>query len=81
MPNAVTAIPAASSSAAKDHFAALFTFETDCWDIREAMREENAGSFCLTSAAPACSQKGHIPGRDQSAALGKIIASKNGQLA
>ncbi|KPQ31394.1 MAG: Rhodanese-related sulfurtransferase [Porphyrobacter sp. HL-46] len=75
MPNAVTAIPAASSSAAKDHFAALFTFETDCWDIREAMREENAGFVLLDVRSPRMFAKGHIPGAI-SLPHGKIIASK-----
>jgi hypothetical protein len=37
MPSAVTVIPAAASAAAREHFASEFAFETDCWDVHEAL--------------------------------------------
>lgn len=74
MTNAVTAIPAASSSAAKDHFAALLTFETDCWDVHEALRAE-AGFVLLDVRSPAMFAQGHIQGAIN-LPHGKIIESK-----
>lgn len=74
MPNAVTAIPAASADAAKGHFAALFTFETDCWDVHEAMQAD-AGFVLLDVRSPAMFTKGHISGAIN-LPHGKIIASK-----
>ena len=35
--NAVTEIPAAESAEAVAHFEALIRFETDCWDVHEAL--------------------------------------------
>jgi rhodanese-related sulfurtransferase len=74
MLNAVTAIPAASSEAAKAHFAAIFTFETDCWDVHEAMRA-SADFVLLDVRGPALFARGHIPGAIN-LPHGKIIASK-----
>lgn len=75
MPNAVTAIPAASSSAAKNHFAAMFSFETDCWDVHEALQAEDAGFVLLDVRSPAMFAKGHIKGAIN-LPHGKIVASK-----
>ena len=33
----VSAIPAASSAAALAHFEANFSYETDCWDVHDAL--------------------------------------------
>jgi hypothetical protein len=45
MPTQVTAVPAAPPSVAEAHFAAEFTFETDCWDgaARGALRLAKLG--------------------------------------
>ena len=40
MPTVVTAIAAAPSEIAREHFAAEFTFETDCWDVHDALSRE-----------------------------------------
>ncbi|MCX7318056.1 MAG: rhodanese-like domain-containing protein, partial [Hyphomicrobiales bacterium] len=37
MTSPVTAIPPASSALATAHFAAEFSFETDCWDVHDAL--------------------------------------------
>lgn len=74
MPNAVTAVPAAPSEAAKAHFAAIFTFETDCWDVHEAMGA-GADFVLLDVRGPALFAKGHVPGAIN-LPHGKIIASK-----
>lgn len=61
MPSAVTAIPAAPSDEARAHFAAEFTFETDCWDVHDALSKEH--DFVLLDVrSPALYAAGHIPG-------------------
>lgn len=77
MTNAVTAIPAASSEAAKAHFAEMFTFETDCWDVHEAM-QSGADFVLLDVRGPAMFAKGHIEGA-LNIPHGKIIAAKMAQ--
>ena len=37
MTTAVSAIPAAPSDLAREHFAAEFSFETDCWDVHDSL--------------------------------------------
>jgi rhodanese-related sulfurtransferase len=61
MTSAVTAIPAAPSDVARNHFAAAFTFETDCWDVHDAL-SKGADFALLDVRSPALYAKGHIPG-------------------
>jgi rhodanese-related sulfurtransferase len=75
MPNAVTSVPAAAPEAAIQHFESQFTFETDCWDTREAMRSADPGFVLLDVRAPALFEKGHVPGAIN-LPHGKIIASR-----
>ena len=35
--NPVTDVPAASSARARAHFKQLLEFETDCWDVHDAL--------------------------------------------
>ena len=74
MPTAVSAIPAAPAAEAEAHFAAEFTFETDCWDTHEALGQ-GADFVLLDVRGPALFAKGHVPGAI-SLPHGKIIASK-----
>ncbi|MBL0924007.1 MAG: rhodanese-like domain-containing protein [Sphingomonadaceae bacterium] len=74
MPTSVAAIPAASSAEAEAHFAAEFTFETDCWDVHEGMTTE-PDFVLLDVRSPALYAKGHIAGAIN-LPHGKIIASK-----
>lgn len=62
MKNAVTEIPAAHPQAALAHFAAEFTFQTDCWDVHEAMRSGNPGFVLLDVRSPEAYAKGHVAG-------------------
>ncbi|WP_128253728.1 rhodanese-like domain-containing protein [Falsirhodobacter deserti] len=74
MPSAVTQIPAAPAEAARRHFATEFTFETDCWDVHDALSKD-ADFVLLDVRSPALFAAGHIPG----AVLlphGKITRSK-----
>ncbi len=57
---AVTAIPAAPSNAARQHFAAEFSFETDCWDVHDALSQPDF--VLLDVRSPALYAAGHIPG-------------------
>ena len=74
MPTAVTTIPAAPSDLAKAHFAAEFTFETDCWDVHESMTQ-GADFVLLDVRSPAMFAKGHVPSAIN-LPHGKIIRSK-----
>ena len=38
MPSRVSAIPAASSAKAAEHFGAKLQLETDCWDVHESLK-------------------------------------------
>jgi rhodanese-related sulfurtransferase len=75
MPNAVTAVPAAPANAAIAHFAACFKFETDCWDVHEAIASGDPGFVLLDVRDPALYAAGHIRGAI-SLPHGKIIAAQ-----
>lgn len=75
MSNAVTAIPAAPSEAAAQHFESEFNYETDCWDTHDAMQSADPGFVLLDVRSPALFDKGHVPGAIN-LPHGKIIASK-----
>jgi len=72
--SAVTAPPAAPSAVAQAHFAAAFAFETDCWDVHDALAK-GADFVLLDVRSPALYAKGHVPGAIN-LPHGKIIASK-----
>ena len=59
--SAVTEIPAAPSDQTAAHFAAQFTFETDCWDVQDALRS-GADFVLLDVRGPALYAQGHVPG-------------------
>jgi rhodanese-related sulfurtransferase len=62
MNNAVTATPAAHSERALAHFEAAFAFETDCWDVHEALSSANPGFVLFDVRSPALYAQGHVPG-------------------
>ena len=74
MSSSVTAVPAAPPALARDHFAAEFTFETDCWDVHQSL-EQGADFVLLDVRSPELFAKGHVPGAIN-LPHGKIIASK-----
>ena len=77
MSTAVTAVPPAQSAAARDHFAGQFAFETDCWDVHDALAK-GADFVLLDVRSPTMFSKGHVPGAIN-LPHGKIIASKMAQ--
>ena len=74
MRSAVTTPSPAPSAAAQAHFAAAFAFETDCWDVHDALAK-GADFVLLDVRSPALYTKGHVPGAIN-LPHGKIIASK-----
>lgn len=75
MPSAVAAIPAAPPAEAEAHFAAEFSFETDCWDVHSAFAAGEVDFVLLDVRGPALFAKGHVPGAIN-LPHGKITASK-----
>jgi rhodanese-related sulfurtransferase len=73
--NNVTSIVAAPSSDALAHFERLFAFETDCWDVHDALSSGNAGFVLLDVRSPEHFRKGHVAGAIN-LPHGKIIASR-----
>jgi rhodanese-related sulfurtransferase len=62
MSNNVTSIPAAPSPEALAHFERLFGFETDCWDVHEALSSGRPGFVLLDVRGPEHFRKGHVAG-------------------
>lgn len=78
MPSAVAAIPAAPAAEAEAHFAAEFTFETDCWDVHDALGKagpDGPDFVLLDVRGPALFARGHVPGAIN-LPHGKIVTSK-----
>lgn len=74
MTTAVTAVPPAPSDLAKARFAAELAFETDCWDVHDAL-STGADFVLLDVRSPALFARGHIPGA-VSLPHGKITRTK-----
>lgn len=75
MPNAVTAVTPAPPQIALAHFESEFTFETDCWDVHEALASGSPGFVLLDVRGPALFAAGHVPGAIN-LPHGKIIGSR-----
>lgn len=75
MKNAVTAVPAASPEAALARFGGVLAFETDCWDVHEALASEAPGFVLLDVRGPAAFAEGHVPGA-VNIPHGKLVPSK-----
>lgn len=73
-PTAVTAVPAAPSDLARAHFAAEFTFETDCWDVHDALSKQ-PDFVLLDVRSPTLFARGHVAGAIN-LPVGKIVRSK-----
>jgi rhodanese-related sulfurtransferase len=74
MSSSVSAVAAAPSPVAEAHFAAEFTFETDCWDVHDAL-SKIADFVLLDVRSPALFAKGHIKGAIN-LPHGKIVESR-----
>ena len=75
MSNDVTSIAAAPSGDALAHFQRLFSFETDCWDVHDALSCDEPGFVLLDVRGPESFASGHVSGA-LSLPHAKIIASK-----
>ena len=74
MPSAVTAVKPAASDLASSHFSAALTFETDCWDVHDALSQ--APDFVLIDVrSPELYARGHVPGAIN-IPHGKLIESR-----
>jgi len=61
MSTAVTQTRTADSAAALKHFSAALSFETDCWDVHDALSKEP--DFVLVDVrSPELYARGHVPG-------------------
>lgn len=61
MASLVTQVPAADSASALQRFESAFSFETDCWDVHEALAR--GPDFVLIDVrSPDAFARGHIPG-------------------
>ena len=75
MPSNVASIPAAMSTEAQLHFARKLGFETDCWDVHDALSREVQDFVLLDVRSPTLYAEGHVPGA-LNLPHGKITARK-----
>jgi rhodanese-related sulfurtransferase len=71
----VTTITAADSAAALAHFEASFRYETDCWDVHDALHNGQQDFVLLDVRGTEKYAAGHVPGA-LDLAHRKIIGSK-----
>ncbi|KVT02234.1 rhodanese-like domain-containing protein [Burkholderia ubonensis] len=71
----VTDVPAAASPAALAHFEALLRFETDCWDVHDALASGAPDFVLLDVRGPDLFAAGHVPGA-RNLPHRKIVAGK-----
>lgn len=62
MPTTVTAVPPADPNQAADHFESLLKFETDCWDVHEAISSRAPDFVLLDVRSIDAYRKGHVAG-------------------
>ena len=78
MTSFVTEIPAAASSDAVAHFSQEFAFETDCWDVHDALSRGVQDFVLLDVRNAALYAAGHVPGAIH-LPHGKLVESKLSQ--
>jgi len=71
----VTDVPAADSPAALAHFEASLRFETDCWDVHDALASGSPDFVLLDVRGPDQFAAGHVPGA-RNLPRRKIVAGK-----
>ena len=72
MPTAVTAVAPAASEHALQHFETALAFETDCWDVHDALGSGKADFVVFDVRSHELYAKGHVPGA-LSMPHGKIV--------
>ena len=60
MSSAVSRPPAAESARALAHFESLLEFETDCWDVHHAIKNDRKDFVLLDVRGEELYRKGHI---------------------
>jgi rhodanese-related sulfurtransferase len=60
--SALTIASAADPQEAAAHFESLLRFETDCWDVHQAIQAEDPGFVLLDVRSPHLYAAGHVPG-------------------
>ena len=60
--SSVTQPRPADSSAALTHFSAALAFETDCWDVHDAMSRQVADFVLVDVRSPELFARAHVPG-------------------
>ena len=60
--SAVTEVPAAAASDVIAHYSRRLAFETDCWDVHDALSKADPGFVLLDVRSPALYAKAHVPG-------------------
>lgn len=61
MKNAVKLVAAAPAAAALQHFELKFQFETDCWDVHEAIASGTPGFVLIDARSHELHARGHLP--------------------
>lgn len=74
MASSVTAVPPAPAPDALAHFEAALAFETDCWDVHDALSRDAHDFVLLDVRSPALYRAGHVPGA-RNLPHGKIVES------
>jgi rhodanese-related sulfurtransferase len=74
MTTAVSAVPAAPPPEALQHFESALRFETDCWDVHDALARGGADFVLLDVRSHDLYRAGHVPGA-LSLPHGKIVES------
>ena len=62
MPSSITEIPPASPTAVITRYAERLSFETDCWDVHDAVNRNVADFVLLDVRGPQLYETSHIPG-------------------
>src|SRR5882757_4779281 len=62
MPSTVSAVAAAAPEDVAAHYARRLAFETDCWDVHEALRTGTADFVLIDVRGPALYGEAHVPG-------------------
>jgi rhodanese-related sulfurtransferase len=75
MTSSVAAVPAASSDRAIAHFGTAFEFETDCWDVHDAITRGVQDFVLFDARSPDLYARGHVP-QAISMPHGKIVEAK-----
>ena len=57
----VSEVPAAATDQARAHYEALLAFETDCWDVHDAITTGRQDFVLLDVRSPDLYEVGHVP--------------------